>query len=145
MFGRGVTASANSEGAADFLTSGVLSRDILDSADMRINVSLSEALRIAEGYHAGSFPAASGDAVLVVWSLGEYETSPVYAYLAGIEGVNDAGEYISENVAVNASSGGVMGSVSNIHYATAPSTLWVQAEDELTEGTGALKSFRVSL
>ena len=107
VFGRGVVASANASGEGDFLHSSFLPSEVLESADLKINIDASEAESLAISLYSGDFAADTARTERVIYSLDGYENSPVYAYIVRVCGIS-GDEYIDDNVFVNADNGEII-------------------------------------
>ncbi len=107
VFGRGVVASANASGEGDFLHSRFLPSETLESADMKINLDKSQAESLAVSLYSGDFAADTANTERIIYSLEDYESAPVYAYIVRVCGIS-GDEYIDDNVFVNADSGEII-------------------------------------
>ena len=112
VYGRTVMASANAEGEADFVSSNFLPTEILDAAkasgDLTASITQDAAETTAKTYFAGSFDIGAKETETVIYSLGDYEASPVVAYIvnvAGVEADNTAANY---DIFVNGKTGEVI-------------------------------------
>ena len=114
VYGRSIMASANESGEADFLNSSLLPSLVLANANLNASISKSQAEDIALNYYSGNFELDSDETEQVIYSIGEYETSPVYAYVVRISGTNDNNKYINEDIFVNAVNEEVFKTTTNI-------------------------------
>lgn len=113
VYGRRVLVSANSSNSTNFMMSSFLSSDTLASADLSAKISQGQAEQIAKGNYTGSFDVIPDFTYQIIYSLGDYETSPVRAFAVRVLGVNSDGEYVDESVIVNALNGQIMNTMSN--------------------------------
>ena len=135
VFGRTVTASANSSGEGDFLHSNFLQSEVVERVLGGIDTSSfqsASAKSAAESHFSGNVKAVDSEPELVIYSVsdyaGDYEKNPVYAYIVRVSGQNSSGSYVDESVLVNAATGRVIKSFPNICEA---STARVSTRDEL--------------
>ncbi len=135
VFGRTVTASANSSGDGDFLHSNFLQSEVVERVLGSIDTSSfqsASAKSAAESHFSGNVKAVDSEPELVIYSVsdyaGDYEKNPVYAYIVRVSGQNSSGSYVDESVLVNAATGRVIKSFPNICEA---STARVSTRDEL--------------
>lgn len=113
VFGRSIMASTNASGEGDFLHSSFLASSVLDSADMRINLSASEAENRAKANYSGIVSADTVRTEQIVYSLEDYENAPVYAYIVRVYGMS-VGDYIDDSVFINADTGEIITRYTNI-------------------------------
>ena len=116
VFGRRIFISANSRDIANFLKSDLLSSSIIESSDLKSSISQEQAENIAKNYHGESFDVDVDNTEKIIYSLYDYETKPVIAYIVRVFGAKNDNEYLDENVFVNASNGSVIKSSSNANY-----------------------------
>ena len=115
VYGRSLMASTNANGDGDFLHSNLLSSDIIARADGKADVGQSTAENNAKTNYTGSVTVDTAKTERIIYSLGDYKAAPVYAYIVNVSGINGNGDFISERVFVNASTGATIDSFSNIH------------------------------
>ena len=135
VYGYGIMASANSSGKADFLHANILSTDILEKLD-RSSLMLktsSDADAAVKSLYSGKVDVASADTELIIFALGEYENTPVYAYVVNISGFNEDERYFDENVIINAISSEVILKSSNIYEASSSNKKIISGKNELNE------------
>lgn len=116
VFGRNIVASANPEGESNFVSSSFLATEILDTAKASGDLTASYlqdycetvAVQYANDNHTnGSFDVRPGNTQKVIFSLGNYQNTPVVAYIVNIYGYDEDG-YLEEDIVVSAKSGEVI-------------------------------------
>ena len=119
VLGRRIMVSTNNNDKGDFLHSSFLSSNIIEKANMQINKSISDAENIAKNYYSGEFEVNSDATEMIVYSLeDDYFSTPVYAYIVNVSGTKDNNEiYINEKIIVNASTGQIIKTFTDIDYA----------------------------
>ena len=117
VFGRSLMASANASGRVDFLHSSILASNILDSADMKINLTASQAESIAASAYSGDVEADTERTERIVYSLENYANKPVYAYVVRVYGTSGV-EYVDDDVFVNAETGKIIINMPNMVFNT---------------------------
>ena len=115
VFGRTIMTSANSSGKGDFLHSNLLSSDSVAKVEGKADIGQSTAENNAKAAYGGSVTVDTANTEKVIYSLGDYEADPVYAYLVNVSGTLSNNTYIDENVLVNATTGAIVDNFSNIH------------------------------
>lgn len=130
VFGRSLMASTNALGKGDFMHSSFLGSDVLDSANMKVNLTASEAEDKAKASYSGSVKVDTVRTELVVYSLESYDNAPVYAYVVRVYGMS-GGDYIDDDVFVNADTGNVILRFTNMYH-TRAKTVWQHGIDELS-------------
>ncbi|MBR0315312.1 MAG: M4 family metallopeptidase, partial [Synergistaceae bacterium] len=127
VFGRNITASANSAGETDFVASSVVPSATLTNSDLNFSYTQDQAETTAKGHYSGSFDIRSDKTEKIIFTLESYDNNPAPAYIVNVYGTDNEGKYVDENLFVNARNGEVIYSSSNIHDYS------VTAEDELDE------------
>ena len=148
VFGRGITASANASGEADFLTSNLLPTDALTNASMNKSLTAEQAEDFALSNYSGSFDVLSQYTELVIFSLNlgtefNYESHPVYAYVVNIMGTDSNGDHISETAFINALDGSLIDNGPNILNIDLPIGISVEAKGH--NELGNEENFKVTL
>lgn len=113
VYGRRVLVSTNSSNNTNFMMSSFLSSDVLASTDLSAKITKAQAEGIAKGRYTGSFDIISDFTHQIIYSLNNYENTPVRAFVVRVLGVTTNGEYCDEDVIVNALNGEVINTMSN--------------------------------
>ena len=114
VYGRRIVVSANSDNKANFLISDFMSSDILNNSELSTGILQSQAEEIARADYSGDIECNSFE---VIYSLNDYEGSPVRAWLVSIFGTKTDGSVEAETVIVNSFDGSIIERTSNISYA----------------------------
>ncbi len=117
VYGRSLMASVNASGRGDFMHSSILASNILDSADMKINLTASQAESIVASAYSGDVEIDTERTERIVYSLEDYADKPVYAYVVRVYGTSGS-EYADDDVLVNADTGQIIINMSNMAFNT---------------------------
>lgn len=115
VYGRRVLVSTNASNNTNFMMSSFLSSDVLASADLSAKITKEQAEGIAKGHYAGSCDVVPDFTHQIIYSLNNYETSPVRAFAVKVLGITVKGEYLDEDVIVNARNSEIINIMSNHH------------------------------
>ena len=88
VFGRSLMVSTNALGKGDFMHSSFLGSDVLDSANMKISLTASQAEDKAKASYSGNVAVDTVRTELTVYSLESYDNAPVYAYVVKVHGIS---------------------------------------------------------
>ncbi|MBQ6772868.1 MAG: M4 family metallopeptidase [Synergistaceae bacterium] len=115
VYGRNITVSTNESGETDFITSNFLPTYILKAANLDTAYTQEQAEESVKSLYSGSFDVHSKGTV--IFSLEDYKSKPVTAYVINIYGAKDNEGYINEDIFINALTGEAIFGYSNIHTA----------------------------
>lgn len=122
-YGRAVTISVNPENIADSLSSNFSSVLPVNSADTRLTQEQAENVALnSYGTDAdANIPDPDPDdpterAEVIIYSFGEYEAAPVYAWIINVQGYDASGDYFDDEVIVHATEANtVIAKTTNLH------------------------------
>lgn len=140
VLGRNMTVSTNSKGEGDFIASSVVPSSLLANADLTFNYTQEQVENSVKERYDDGIDVRKGTE-RAIFSLFEYENSPVPVYVVSVYGNDDSGNYIDENVFVNALTNDVIFTSPNIHDADIIE--YRTADDELTNLTHTQRTFPV--
>ena len=106
--------------------SNLLPSEVIAKADGKNDIGQSKAEEAAQSLYTGDAETDSELTGKVIYSLGDYENTPVYSYVVGIHATSKD-KFISEIVLVNAENGTVIAKASN----AAPNMVKAKGVNEL--------------
>ncbi len=108
VYSRRVTTSVDKNGYTNHLNSGLYATAKLEYVDTSINIDQATAEENAALYYGENFTADSEKTSLVYYTIGAYETNPVFAYKIHVSGTNASGEHDEGIVFISPIDGSVL-------------------------------------
>ena len=119
VFGRRITVSVDADGITDSLSSGVYASNKLAGINTVPSISAGDAEAYVAGLYGGDCAVNSGKTVLTIYTLDEYEETPVLAYMVYVSGKKADGKYVDNTVFVSAETSEIVKTYTNISDASA--------------------------
>ena len=113
VYGRSVMVSANASGDTDFLSSSFIESDKLNDVYTRYTTEQAESAALGRYAGESNIAVDSSHTKKIVYSLGEYESEPVMAFIVRVTGTA-GGEAIDDSVIVSGVDLSIINVMSNI-------------------------------